>query len=132
MSDTATTHAGRCLCGANRFEAAGAPRFVAHCHCESCRRQTAAIAATYVGFRDQQVTFTGSNRRLYESSPGVTRSFCATCGTPLTYQSEDYPGETHLFLANFETPETFTVTGHSFTEERLPGIVLDPALLDRN
>ncbi|MFZ2005552.1 MAG: hypothetical protein WB697_12720 [Stellaceae bacterium] len=28
---------GRCLCGAIRYEFRGAPEWVVHCHCDSCR-----------------------------------------------------------------------------------------------
>ena len=43
-------HTGRCLCGAIRYRAGGAPKWIANCHCDSCRRVTGAPLTTYAGF----------------------------------------------------------------------------------
>src|SRR5579883_1599280 len=95
---------GRCLCGAVRFTAQGAPRWVAHCHCESCRRATSAAMATYAGYATEQVRWSGDSLRTFESSPGVTRTFCARCGSPMSFAGERWPGEVHLFVASFADP----------------------------
>lgn len=39
---------GRCLCQAIRYECAGEPILIAHCHCESCRRQTSSPVTTFI------------------------------------------------------------------------------------
>ena len=49
---------GKCHCGAVRFTAEFPTRFVAHCHCESCRRAHGAAFVTWVGFPAQQVRIT--------------------------------------------------------------------------
>ncbi len=113
-------HTGRCLCGGVRFEADGAPLWVAHCHCDSCRRATASAVATFVCFDDDRVRWTAGERRLFNSSPGVTRSFCGTCGTPLAYQAERWPGEIHIHLCALDRPELYPPQVHVFTAERLP------------
>jgi hypothetical protein len=117
---TTKTASGRCLCAAITFKTHGVPRFVGHCHCESCRRQTGAIVATFVGFPNSQVTFAGE-RQTHTSSPGVSRGFCPKCGTPLSYESTEYPGEIHLYLSTFDEPEQFRATDHVFWNERVQG-----------
>lgn len=111
--------AGGCQCGTIRFETGGAPRFVANCHCHDCRKATGAAFATWVGFTDEQISWSGE-RALHASSPGVQRGFCRECGSPLSYQGEKWPGETHLLIGAFDQPEAFTPKGDVFTEDALP------------
>ena len=58
----------------------------------------------FASFPLANFTFEGEPAR-YLSSPGVTRSFCSTCGTPLTYQAEDLPGD-----VNREAPKVDALT----------------------
>jgi arsenate reductase len=117
-----TSHQGSCLCGKYSFVSRGVPRFVAHCHCRSCRRALGAGVATYVGYAADQVTFADAagleNVPSYQSSPGVRRGFCDVCGTALYYASDQWSGETHLFRSNFAQPEAFEPTGHGFFSDR--------------
>ena len=115
---TQDVHPGRCLCGAIRFTATGPAKWTSYCHCESCRRQTGAPVSAYAGFERGQVRFEGE-RATYASSPGVRRTFCAACGTPLTYEGERWPSEVHLHVSGFERPEDFVPAGHACAEERL-------------
>jgi hypothetical protein len=101
MTDVRT---GGCFCGAVRFETEGAPRFLSLCHCESCRRAHAAPSVAWAGFREAQVRLRGETIRVYPSSPGVERSFCGACGSPLAYRGEKWPGETHLPICAFDLP----------------------------
>jgi hypothetical protein len=114
---------GRCLCGAIRYRAAGEPLWVAHCHCESCRRATGAPLTTYAGFPAERFAWTGAPER-FASSPGVTRTFCGRCGTSLTYQGERWPGEMHVLVATLDRPEAVTPQGEAFAAERLPWLRL--------
>jgi hypothetical protein len=111
---------GRCLCGRVRYRAAGAPIWVAHCHCESCRRATGAPLTTYAGFPAERFGYVAGEPATFASSPGVTRSFCGRCGTPLTYQGERWPGEVHVLVGTLDRPDMVTPTGEAFVEERLP------------
>lgn len=117
-------HKGHCLCGRTRFAFEGLPRFMAHCHCESCRRATASPFTSYLGVPDGAWRWTGQPAGQYESSPGVTRSFCTTCGTPMAYRSVDYPGEMHFFAATLDDPSNFAPTVHVHTDEMLPWVKL--------
>jgi len=119
---------GHCLCGAVRFETAAQPLWVAHCHCESCRRATSAAIATYAGFPAAQVAWSGQPRHIYRSSPGVERGFCPRCGSPMSFAGEKWPGEIHLFLASFEDPAALAPTAHVHVGEQLAWLKLADGL----
>lgn len=110
---------GGCQCQAIRFETDGAPRFVERCHCQSCRRATGGAFSTWVGFRDASVTWKAGQPMVYASSEGVARSFCQSCGTPLSYRGRKWPDETHFLLGVFDDPTAFTPTRDFCAEEAL-------------
>jgi hypothetical protein len=110
-------HRGRCLCGAVRFSAQGKPDWVAICHCESCRRATGGIVTAVAGYPRERVQFEGEQHRIYESSPGVRRGFCAKCGSSLTYEGARWPDDVHVLVAAFDRPEDFPPQVHVFAAE---------------
>lgn len=111
---------GRCLCGDIRYQFEGEPLWVAHCHCESCRRQTSSAIATFVGVRTDKLTFTSGTPAVYHSSPGVDRSFCPKCGAPIAFACQKaFPGETHLYLGTLDDPGAFVAASHVHTGEQL-------------
>ncbi len=112
-------HRGHCLCGAVRFAWSDPANWVLHCHCESCRRATASPMTTFVSVPDPQITWSGRAPATFASSPGVTRGFCATCGSPVFFRYEGKPDETHLYVALLEDPDRVVPEGHDFLEERI-------------
>jgi hypothetical protein len=120
---------GGCLCGAVRFVASGPPKWTAYCHCQSCRKQTGAPVAAYAGFERDKVRFTSGEPRTHASSPGVERSFCGRCGSPIAYRGDRWPTEIHLLAGLFDDPEAFAPKGHAFANERLGWLhISDPPL----
>ena len=122
MTDDVRT--GRCLCGAVRIETRGSPRFISNCHCETCRRAASAPSVTWAGFLDAQVTLRGETLTAFASSPGVTRLFCETCGSPIAFRGEAWAGETHIPVCAFDAPETMAPESDHFENEKLPWAAL--------
>jgi hypothetical protein len=119
---------GRCFCGKVRFVARGAPKWVAHCHCESCRRATSAAFATYAGYQAGAVAWQGEALGVFPSSPGVVRQFCRNCGSPMSFAGERWPGEIHLFVPSFDKPAEFSPTIHVHAGEQLAWLHLGDGL----
>jgi len=117
-----TKRTGGCMCGAVRYEAGGEPFSVAHCHCHSCRKHTGGPVVTLAGYLKEQVSFSGTERSFYESSPGALRAYCASCGSPLTWEGDggDLGPIIELHLSTFDEPEGLVPTAHAFYPERLP------------
>jgi hypothetical protein len=119
---------GGCLCGKVRFEFVGAPLWVAHCHCASCRRNTGAAVATFVGVHRDGFRYVAGKPAVYESSAGVWRSFCSSCGTPLTCEAARCADEVHINIGTLDEPRAFAPTMHVHVAEQLPWLRVEDGL----
>jgi hypothetical protein len=119
---------GHCLCGAVTYAIQGPETWACHCHCDSCRRQTASPVTTFLGIPLARFQWTGAAPKTFASSPGVTRSFCATCGTPMAFQADRYAGEIHLYAATLTNPQDFAPRFHVHHHEHLPWLSIDDDL----
>ncbi len=68
---------------------------------------------------DKQWRWTGGDPKVYYSSPGVERTFCGDCGTPLSFRSNRMSGVMHFYLAAMEEAESFEPELHVAIEEKL-------------
>ena len=121
MSELSGNYSGGCMCRRVRFEVDGEPNWVGHCHCDSCRRHSGASMSTYVGFESDQVRFVTGERKVYESSPSVYRTFCPDCGSTLTWEG-NWPGMGSLIeihIGAFDKPELFRPVSHMMYAERV-------------
>jgi len=57
--------------------------------------------------------------RTFRSSPGVQRTFCESCGTPLTYSSQQRPGQVDITSVSLDDPETWPPDREVWLEEKL-------------
>lgn len=112
---------GGCRCGAVAFRARAEPEVVVYCHCRDCRRSSGAPISLWAGYRSERVELTRGEPTVYESSPGVRRSFCGTCGSPISFEDEQLPGETYLPGGVFDAPEALVPGSHDWVSLRLPG-----------
>jgi ribosomal protein S18 acetylase RimI-like enzyme len=120
--------AGHCLCGSVSYRFDGPPNWQAHCHCESCRRNCSAPFTSYFGVSHGKWRWTGTAPQVYVSSPGVRRHFCATCGTPMAFEGENWAHEIHFYAASLNDPSAFEPTLHVNWNEHLPWVKLDDGL----
>lgn len=98
MADTPIR--GSCYCKAVRLECDLPARFVAHCHCNNCRRAHGAGFVTWAGFLDAQFRITAGEASVgrYVTDTGATRSFCKHCGTTMLFAAPRWAGEVHVAL----------------------------------
>lgn len=83
---------GSCLCGATRFRLGGELRGVRYCHCGNCRKFAGTSPATWAMAERAELAVTASAAPVgrYDSGRGI-RCFCTACGSPLWFESLDYP-----------------------------------------
>jgi hypothetical protein len=122
------TTAGRCFCGQTRWSFEGAMTWACFCHCDACRRTCGAPVVGWFGVPAARFTWTGEPPRTYENAKGVRRHFCATCGSPMGYEADHYPGGMHLYAATLDDPATFRPTFHVNYENKLPWLTIDDDL----
>lgn len=113
------SYTGACMRRTIAFSFTEAPRFVADCVCESCRKAHGASAVAWVGVKTGQFNLDRGDAQLrwYQSSEDSERGFCAQCGTRTFFRSKRWPGEVHMALACFDTPHNLVSTLVSFKEE---------------
>jgi len=117
---TEPTVSGRCLCGDIRYEYRGEPTIVLHCHCDSCRRHTSAPIATFVCVAKDRFRCTKGTPAVYASSPGVRRTHCGRCGSPIAYESDRHPEQIDLYAGTLDAPTLIAPTCHVHAAEQLP------------
>jgi hypothetical protein len=55
----------------------------------------------------------------FASSDRATRTFCPRCGTPLTFEADEYPDEIDVTTASLDDPEAMPPGDHTRTETQL-------------
>ena len=83
---------GSCLCGAVRYEVAGALRDVIECHCGMCRKTHGHIGAYTAAPKHALNIVESRGLKWYASSDKARRAFCGECGGTLFYEplEKDY------------------------------------------
>jgi hypothetical protein len=73
---------GSCFCGAVQLTVRGEPAGMGYCHCESCRRWSAAPVNAFTLWKPEavQITQGADNIGTYNKTPLSFRKWCKTCG----------------------------------------------------
>src|SRR5262245_59680362 len=82
---------GGCFCGAVRYEVSGPLTGVTYCHCSKCRRWHGHVGAYTAADRDACRLTEARGLKWHVVSPGVTRGFCAECGSSVLYDEKPDP-----------------------------------------
>lgn len=97
---------GGCRCGAVRYEAGGEIAHHALCHCRDCQMAHGAPVVAWIAAKSGDFRITKGAAVTYEGEGGSIRSFCGTCGTPLSFVNEQMlPGITDLPTVTLDDPD---------------------------
>ena len=121
---------GGCLCGAVRFEAELPSKWCAHCHCSMCRRAHGAGYVTWAGFDSSGFRITRGADQLawYASSSVARRGFCRSCGSTMLFESDRWPGETHVALGCLDGPIDRQPQANVFFDAHVDWMPIDEGL----
>lgn len=119
---------GHCLCGAIRYEVDARPTNETICHCSMCRRAAGSPVVGWFSVPPGAYRVVAGIPTSYRSSPHVVRTFCPTCGTPLTYQSTHTSHEIDITTCSLDDPEAVPPRDHTHASARLSWIKLADGL----
>jgi hypothetical protein len=119
---TAVSITGGCLCGAVRYRLDQPPEGSMICHCRTCRKVSGAPIVAWLSLPSISFVVEAGEPKVFKSSPEVTRRFCGTCGTPLTYEHSDSPDEVDVATTTLDEANAFPPTHHSWLEHDLDWI----------
>lgn len=119
---------GGCLCGAIRYRFLGAASSSSTCFCKSCRRASGAPAVSWFVGKLTQLTWLAGQPTPYRSSELVIRTFCNTCGTPLSYQHRARPDDIELTTATLDQPEAMPPSEEIWLSHKVAWAVSDSRL----
>lgn len=73
---------GACFCGAVQLSVRGEPVAMGYCHCDSCRRWSAAPVNAFTLWRPEALRITSGAERIgsYAATPHSQRKWCTACG----------------------------------------------------
>ena len=103
--------AGGCICGGVRFETNEQPQGISHCHCSYCRKMSGSPFSTALFYRSDAVRWSGE-MTSYESSPGIFRVFCPTCGCSVAFREGAAPEKDGVLLGVLDDPSKIEVNNN--------------------
>ena len=117
---------GNCLCGAVRYtvERDALSASATACHCSLCRRASGAPFVAWLTVPSASFRFVAGSPERYMSSEHGTRTFCGTCGSPLTFHSTRHQGEIDVTICTLEQPNAVAPMDHTFTRSKLAWVKL--------
>lgn len=118
-SSSAPLLRGRCLCGGTRYVITRPVIGTSYCHCEDCRRASGAPVVAWTFFATPGIRFEGEEPRSMEWA-GRERTFCGSCGTPLSFFDPDLPHQFEVTTASLDRPEEHPPDDHTWVADRLP------------
>jgi hypothetical protein len=113
------TLAGRCSCGAVRYQVADEFRYALNCHCSRCRADTGAAFKPFAGIEREKLTITeGADRLLVYGDDADNHTRCGVCGS-LLYSLID--GErVHVALGSLVDEPSIRPTAHIYVGSKAP------------
>lgn len=119
---------GGCQCGDVRYRLVGDPIMTALCHCNLCRRASAAPAVAWAMYAETQVEFLKNAPAIYASSAEARRGFCPRCGTPISFAADYIPGLIDITIGSLDDPNQLPPAFHYWESKRLSWLQLADGL----
>jgi hypothetical protein len=119
---------GGCFCGRVRYEATGTPFHETTCYCAICRGTTGAASVAWFSIKNEEFRFTAGQPTRFLSTRRGTRTFCSTCGTQLTFETEDYPHSVDVTICSLDDPDSVAPKDQTWVSSKVRWAELDSHL----
>ena len=113
--------AGKCRCGAVRYDVSDEFVYAANCHCSECRAATGSAFKAFARIAREKLTVTkGLGELAVVGEEGLNDTRCRTCGSFLFSVVND--GQfVHVSLRSLVDTPTLRPTHHYSSAPRRPG-----------
>jgi hypothetical protein len=117
--ESAPVLTGGCQCGAVRYALYEQPQEGDICHCRMCQKALGNLFGAYAQVPMKQFAWTRGQPAQFKSSSAAERTFCRTCGTPLSFR---YLAKGHIsvLVGSMDQPERAKPTSQFGVESRIP------------
>ncbi|KAF2463921.1 S-adenosyl-L-methionine-dependent methyltransferase [Lindgomyces ingoldianus] len=137
-SHTDVLLSGGCRCQGVRYQSTAPPSSITFCHCRACQQVSGAPFLPFIQVPTSSFKFTSSSTlRTLKLSDAAERTFCSTCGSPITmvYLFEGRKEGTSLTMGSVDTEslkcEMPKVRKHIFLGEKAPWFELSDDGVER-
>lgn len=127
---------GGCRCGGVKYTSSVSPSDITLCHCRACQQVSGSVYLPFISFDSTALHYTSTTtlRTLKLSQPGE-RTYCSSCGTPISMVYSFFPGEVSVTMGSVDlssfTCEIPKVKTHIYLSEKAPWFVLPDDGTDR-
>lgn len=107
---------GSCLCDGIHYEIDGDLGPTMICHCGKCRKSNGSAFAVNAVVNVSEFHIVKGQELVaeFESTPGVFRTFCKQCGSPLFSRRPSMPDVYRLRIGTLDTPVDVKPAAHIF------------------
>jgi hypothetical protein len=112
--------AGKCRCGAVRYEVSDAFLYAANCHCSECRAATGSAFKAFAGIEREKLRITeGLDEVAVFGAEDLNDTRCAACGSFLFSVVRD-GAFVHVAMGSLVDAPTIRPTKHIFVGSKAP------------
>ena len=123
---------GGCACGAIRYEATGAPRYMGNCHCRDCQQATGSAYFPAVLVLERDFRLLSGEPAFFERPADrghpMRRAFCRDCGSPLFLINGANEAVRVLYAGSLDDPGRYRPSRNIFMASAQPWNPVDPDL----
>jgi hypothetical protein len=112
--------AGKCRCGAVRYEVADEFRYAANCHCSQCRAATGSAFKPFAGIEREKLTITnGLDEIAVFGEEDLNDTRCGACGSFIFSVVRD-GAYVHVAMGSLVDSPTIRPTEHIYVGSKAP------------
>jgi len=122
MSPKTDLRTGGCLCGAVRYEINLDGSETNNCHCRDCQKNSGGAFMPFTSVDRGQFRWISAPKGEGKASEIAVRRFCADCGTPMTWEGQDYPDRISISTGTLDDTSGIEISVEIFTRSRWQAI----------
>ena len=122
---------GGCLCGALRYEATSAPKFMGYCCCDDCQKATGSGFVPFMNFPAGALNISGktlTHRLTLKDGRAAVRNSCVVCGSLVFGGVYGTDGFHTIYAGTLDNPSLFKPAMAINTRFKPDWVILPPGI----